>query len=260
MLNSPHNQEIINTLASEDPSVEVIQHSLLKSIFLHLLPGIPIILFYIIFAPLFMDLGFPPAFALCLAIPIVLIPTQLGFLLYAGKKVNGKLSLKNIVLYRKTVPNWQYILYGFLIVVWSSLCFMILSKSLGGYIAAKFFSWTPEWFVLGNAFEGSKTILLATWIMIMVFGNILGPAVEELYFRGYLLPRISRLKGWAPILNAVLFSAYHFWSPWEVITRAIAVLPVSYVAYKKHNIYIGMIAHLILNIISTLSLLPIIFK
>jgi len=255
MSNISHNQEIIVTLASEDPSFEVIQHSLLKSVLLHLLPGIPILLFYIFFAPVFLDLGFPSAFALCLAIPIVLIPTQLGFLLYEGKKTNGKLSLQNIVLYRKTLPKWQYILYGFLIVVWSGLCFMILSKSFGGYIAATFFSWTPEWFRMGNVFEGSKTTLLVTWIMIMVFGNILGPAVEELYFRGYLLPKISRLKGWAPVLNAILFSAYHFWSPWDVITRAIAVLPVSYFAYKKHNIYIGLIAHLTLNTISTLSLM-----
>lgn len=259
MLNSSLNEEIV-TLASKDPSVEVVQHSLLKSVLLHLSPGIPILLFYIIFAPIFIDLGFPQAFALCLAIPLVLIPTQLGFLLYAGKRVNGILTLKNIVLYRKPVKIWQFIIYGLLIVVWSSLCFMILSKSLGGYIAEKFFSWTPEWFLSVNSFEGSKVILLTTWIMIMVFGNILGPAVEELYFRGYLLPRISRLKGWAPILNAILFSAYHFWSPWEVITRAIAVLPVSYIAYKKQNIYIGMIAHLLLNTLSSLSLLSIIFK
>ncbi|MBN2557972.1 MAG: CPBP family intramembrane metalloprotease [Clostridia bacterium] len=127
-------------------------------------------------------------------------------------------------------------------------------------MAEKLFSWAPEWFVMSNTFEGSKTILFITWIMIMVFGNILAPAVEELYFRGYLLPRIAHLKGWAPVLNAVLFSAYHFWSPWEVITRAVAVLPVSYVAYKKQNIYIGMVAHITLNTLSSLPLLLVIFK
>jgi len=261
MLNSTHHDVITSTISSDDPSGEVAaQHTLLKSLVLHLVPGIPIIAFYVIFAPFFIDLGFPPAFTLCLAIPVILIPTQLGLLLYAGKKANGKLTLKNIVLYRKTAKLWQYILYGFIIVVWSSLCFMLLSKPLGGYIATAFFSWTPEWFLMSNSFEGSKATLLATWIMIMVFGNILGPAVEELYFRGYLLPRISHLKGWASILNAVLFSAYHFWSPWEVITRAIAVWPVSYIAYRKQNIYIGMIAHIFLNSISSLALLQLIFK
>jgi membrane protease YdiL (CAAX protease family) len=96
--------------------------------------------------------------------------------------------------------------------------------------------------------------------MIMIFGNILGPAIEELYFRGYLLPRISRLKGWAPLINAFFFAAYHFWSPWEVVTRTIAVFPVAYTAYKKKNIYIGMFSHIALNILSSLSLLALIFK
>jgi hypothetical protein len=85
------------------PSTEVEQHSLLKSIIMHLLPGIPITLFYILVAPFFVERGFPPVFALCLALVVVVIPVELGFLLYLGKKANGRLSLKGIVLYREGV-------------------------------------------------------------------------------------------------------------------------------------------------------------
>jgi hypothetical protein len=31
----------------------------------------------------------------------------------------------------------------------------------------------------------------------------------------HLLPRLSRLKGWAPLWHILLFSLYHFFSPWE---------------------------------------------
>jgi AcrR family transcriptional regulator len=40
--------------------------------------------------------------------------------------------------------------------------------------------------------------------------------VEELYFRGYLLPRISRFGGWAPVINCCLFALYHFWQPFNL--------------------------------------------
>jgi membrane protease YdiL (CAAX protease family) len=43
--------------------------------------------------------------------------------------------------------------------------------------------------------------------------------VEEMYFRGYLLPRISRLGAWAPLVNTVLFSLYHLFTPWLNVGR-----------------------------------------
>ncbi|MFD1537220.1 CPBP family glutamic-type intramembrane protease [Nonomuraea guangzhouensis] len=30
------------------------------------------------------------------------------------------------------------------------------------------------------------------------------PIIEELYFRGFLLPRLSRLGRWAPVVNAAV--------------------------------------------------------
>ena len=43
--------------------------------------------------------------------------------------------------------------------------------------------------------------------------------VEEMFFRGYLLPRISRLGAWAPLVNTVLFSLYHLFTPWLNVGR-----------------------------------------
>jgi hypothetical protein len=34
-----------------------------------------------------------------------------------------------------------------------------------------------------------------------------------------LLPRISRFGGWAPLINTVLFSLYHFFTPWQLLGR-----------------------------------------
>lgn len=240
------------------PAVE--QHSLLQSVLLHLLPAIPITLVYVAIAPFFVGQGFPPAFALCLAIPVALIPVQLGYLLFLGRKANGRLSLKGVVAYTERIPLWQGVGMVVLILAWSILCFAVLSRSVGGFIAETFFSWAPGWYVGVNRFEGPWPLLLATWLMILVFGSILGPVVEELYFRGYLLPRMSRLKGSAPLLNAALFALYHVWTPWEVVTRALSVWPLAYVVQRKRCLYLGMAAHVGLNLMSTLAMLSLVLK
>ena len=67
-----------------ETSVE--QHSLMQSIVLHLLPGVLIFVFYIITAPLMKGLGHPSGTALFIAIGVVLIPFELGYLLYQAKK------------------------------------------------------------------------------------------------------------------------------------------------------------------------------
>ena len=74
-------------------------------------------------------------------------------------------------------------------------------------------------------------------LFLVLINGIFGPIVEELYFRGYLLPRISQLRGWAPLFNSVLFSIYHFFSPWQNPLRILAFTPVFYACWKK-NIYV----------------------
>lgn len=73
---------------------------------------------------------------------------------------------------------------------------------------------------------------------------------EELDFRGYLLPRMSQFGRWAPLLNVVLFSLYHFWSPWQFFSRVAGVTPFAYAVWRKENVYLGMIVHGLLNTIS----------
>ena len=140
-------------ITPNQPLAEIEQHSLLKSIIMHLFPGILITLFYIIVAPFFVSQGFPPVFTLCLAIPAILIPVELGYLLYKGKTVNGRLSLKGIVLYREHARVWEYLVFGLIILVWSTLSLIIISKPVGGFIAEKFFTWAPDWYVGGNSFD-----------------------------------------------------------------------------------------------------------
>lgn len=93
----------------------------------------------------------------------------------------------------------------------------------------------------------TQSVLIVTYLALIVFGSLVAPVVEEMYFRGFLLPRLSRFKGWAPVINSGLFAIYHFWTPWRTVSRAIFFLPVAYVVQRKKNIYLGMAVHVMAN-------------
>lgn len=228
-------------------------HSIFTSILYHLLPGIPILLFYLLVAPVLLDKGLPAAFSLCLAIPFILIPTQLLILFVHGYRKNNSLSLKGVVFYQEKTLIKNYFIYGISIVLWSGLIFGLFQKPIALFFKDNIVSFLPQWMLL-NEFGGSHSVLLITVILIMVFGNILGPVVEEFYFRGFLLPRIKSSDSGKILINSVLFAFYHFWSPWDFVVRSVAVLPVAYTAIHKRNIYIGMIAHITLNVVTSISL------
>lgn len=93
-----------------------------------------------------------------------------------------------------------------------------------------------------------------------MFTSILDPFVEELYFRGYLLLRIDRFKYWAPFIHTILFTVYHFWSPWLIPIRIIALLPMNYLVYWKKDVKIGVVTHVFLNLIGdSILIFPIFF-
>ena len=239
---------------------DVEQHSLVKSIVLHLLPGVLILVFFVIVAPLTKRMKAPSILAFLFAIAFVLIPFQLGYLLYQGKKRNGKLSLQGIVLYREPMPVWQYVALGLPCLIWLFVIPFVVFPPIDNYLIEKFFSWLPDRFFFMAEFtenldQYSPASLLLVGILQLVVGMIPGPLVEELYYRGYLLPRISRLGKWAPLINTVLFSLYHFTSLWQNPSRIIAFLPMVYAVWWKKNIYLAIIVHCGVIVISTLGIL-----
>jgi membrane protease YdiL (CAAX protease family) len=230
---------------------------------LHLIPGALITAFFFLIAPAVMRAGFPAYMAIMLAILLILIPFELGFLLYQGKKRNGRFSLEGIVLFREHTPAWQTILLVLVLFVWSGLMFGLLPK-VDDYFVRTWFAWFPTWSLpgnmLGDSSQYSKTALTLSLLAGLALNGIAGPIVEELYFRGYLLPRIPASRWWAPLINVLLFSLYHFFSPWQNVTRILALIPLVYAVAWKRNISISMWTHCILNTVGMASALALLFQ
>lgn len=235
-------------------ATEVEQHSLGQSLILHLLPGALITVFIALIAPVLVRAGYPSVFTLYLAIVVVLIPFELGYLLYEGRRLNGKWSLRGVVRFREPVPRWQYLVLVPVLFFWEAFIFSVVTKPIDSYLIAKLFAWLPSWFFLTPRDFGqySSAALRATFFMGLAVNGVLGPVVEELYFRGYLLPRLSRLRWGAPLANVVLFSLYHFFTPWQNPGRILAFAPWVYAVWWKRNINIGIAAHCLGNMASVL--------
>ncbi len=123
------------------------QHSIGRSVVLHLLPGALITLFFAFTAPVARGLGFPSLLAIFLAIPFVLIPFELGYLLREGRRRNGRLSLEGVVLYREPIPSWQFALLVVGLFVWSGVAFALVGL-LDAPLIEALFRWLPDWFFL----------------------------------------------------------------------------------------------------------------
>ena len=185
-----------------------------------------------------------------ITVPFTLFFFELGYLYYLGKKKNGKLSLQGVVLYRKKMPWWQYILFGLPIVAW--MMFVVIAGwEINEFLRKIFFSWIPDWYYLsrGSIEQNTPAVEITMVVLSLLLFGIIGPIVEELYFRGYLLPRLSKFGKWAPLLNVVLFILYHFWQLHFLGLSIIALLPMVYIVWWKRNVYLGIIVHCSTNLI-----------
>ena len=235
------------------------QHSLAETIAYHLLPGVVILAGYVLITPFLRNAGLPSAMGISLIVLLVLIPLELGILYWQGKKRNGKFSLEGIVLNREKTPALQFALLTFAALFGAVLFFALLGWLDKAMLTL--FAWLPNWFFINEDMSVySKTIQFVNWLGIFLITGILAPYVEELYFRGFLLPRMAWMKSWAPVAEAFLFALYHFWSPWQLVTRFLAVLPLVYIVKRKQDLRIGVAAHWLLNTIGSIELLIPVFK
>ncbi len=219
-------------------------HSVGRSLLLHLGPGVLIGLCYFALSPVFRQWGLPSIAALMATVALVLVPFELGFLLHEGRKKNGRYSLHGIVLYRTPIPTWEYFVWVPALFVIVGVIFTVM-KPVDAALHQTLFAWMPM-LESGLTAEYSRTALIWTYASVAVFGVIVGPVIEEFYFRGFLLPRMGYAGRWAPALHSLLFALYHIWTPWQFITRTLSMIPMVYVAQRR-NLYVTTIVHVLVN-------------
>ncbi len=230
------------------------QSSTIRCIFLHLIPGLIAVVIYIVTAPYFIKNELPSFFALFIGLMVSFIMILI-YLFFKSFRATGKFALSNIIYNREKLKLREYLTYIPIFIVWSLIAGGIFTQ-LNNTFISKVFSWLPDWFWWTKQFEDLNALslpVLFTLFFTLTIGNaLIGPIVEEIYFRGYLLPRMNRAGKWAPFINVLLFSIYHFFSPEQNLARLFILSPMVYVVWKKKNIYLMIITHCIINIVPSI--------
>jgi uncharacterized protein len=251
-----------DAVAQAPPSPTPGQHSVTKSIVLHLFPGLALATFVVLTASTFAGWGMDPLFALFIGIGLVTAPLELGYLSLHARRTTGPWSPLAAVDYRTKLPLRRVLLWaaGLAGVM---LAFVVAQILFLDPLIAPLLSWMPEAILQMSVIEeGADPLvggaLVALLLTGFVFNGVVGPITEELYFRGHLLPRIDRFGARAPLINSVLFALYHLWSPWRWPQIFFGMLPMSWMAWRTRSVAISMAAHIMVNFV-TLILMTLLY-
>lgn len=238
------------------PGTATWRTGLVRIILLHLLPGVPLSVVAVAGAPVAAALGLPAVAAAFAAVLLVLVPVELGLLAHLLRAEGRSLGALVRRLRRPTTRELLVVVAPVLAV--QAAVYALVWGPVEDATRRIAFGWLPE--VFGRA-DGQDPAafgpgaLAFTWCLGLLANGVLGPVVEELWFRGYLLPRLSHLGRLAPVLNAFLFSAYHLFAPWQLVSRFLFALPFVHAVWRTRRIEIGITVHVVNNVVSMLLLL-----
>ena len=233
------------------------QHPLLKSIVLHILPGALVAMGFIALKPILEPSGFPPLLAFLLAILLIDLPIMWGIMLYDGWKQNGRIGLDWVVQYREKL-SWKRFLVVFIGAFVAAYALVMLATPLTGFLTERIFSGLPHWMFLEEQSQYqlyAKNVLIGLFTFQLILTGVILPWTEELYFRGYLLPRITRFGKWAPLIGGLLFGLYHSWQAFGFFSVFLLGAVLGYVVWWKRDIRLSISLHIAANAFARLAFL-----
>ena len=231
--------------------------SLQKILSMIFIPSLLLLFTYIIAGGL--DQAIPSLLFFYLCAILFLFPFELGSVLNASKKETGSYSLKSAFANHVKMSWWRILLYGSFLLAYAgivSLTIAPLENKLFSPVSELLLQRIPAYFDWNNIEyikQYSEGALLLTCAGYFVLNVIIGPVIEELFFRGFLTSKLSRYGNFAPLITTVLFSLYHLWLPFNNLFRISAFLPAALIARRKKNIHITIVFHCLCNLFSTVS-------
>ena len=208
--------------------------------------------------PLMGRLGLPRYFSLTVAFALVLTPIELGLLLRAAHRATGRWSLRAlpaVLAYRRPLCRRMILLipvvFGAALIILAALT--PVGNAIGGWLRGVY----PHWLLPSyNSTAGfSKVVLVPTLLATLAIDGVINPTIEELYFRGYLLPRLPA-AGWRAIpLSAALFTLQHYWQPWHWLLIFVLELILTTLVVRLRCLRFGIVMHVLANSFGTLIIL-----
>lgn len=218
-----------------------------KAILYHLYPGVLITIGFVLLAPIAIRYGYPPQFGMLIAIILIAIPVLIAHL-FIVKKNENKNKFSDINGLTSHLPTSKLIFYGLGLVIFAFLIWGV-TQPTNKILSDHLLGWLPEWYTVQDFSGYEKEKIRTTLLFNLMLNGILAPYVEEFYFRGYLLPRMITWGKGAFLMNAALFSLYHFWQPYIYLTLILSLLPMTYLVWRTNDLRLAVLTHCLLNLI-----------
>lgn len=225
-----------------------------RTLAMHLLPATITFGIALLIAPILRARHIPPDFSLTVAFAFVLTPIELGILLRAAHKATGRWSLRAlpaIIAYRQPLRKWWFLIpFLFVIALALAIAWTPFENAIGGALNHHF----PYWFLpsYDNTVGFSRPIVIVTMLLTLLIDGIVNPTVEELYFRGYLLPRLP-IAGWSIVpIGAFLFAVQHYWQPFNWCLIFVLECILITLVLRARSVRLGIVMHMLANSFGTI--------
>lgn len=217
-----------------------------QAVLLQILPGLPALAVYLAAAAVLSPRGQPALLALYLAILLGEVPATWAMMAWQTRREGGRITLEELFPWRRSLRRWRYLALGLPLAIISLVLMAVLQPAVAEPLRTALFGWVPEWAVMqmDEGFTGvARSTLLWIWSLGLVSATVVGGVTQELYARGFLLPRIGHLGGVAPVLSAAAFAVLHLVSPWSWPVFFLVSLPWSVAVYRTKSVQLGVVGH-----------------
>lgn len=215
-----------------------------RAVVLHLLPGTLTMAALLAITPALLRAGFPQTLAYQIAVGLVGVPVMLGVMLWYARRTTGRSALGAVIGYRERPPLWVYPAVLVPMLVWS-FGLLFANAPLRDFLARDVFGWLPAYLLPDwePPMPPARALLLTALVLQLLIDGIVAPITEELYFRGFLLPRLGYLGAWAPLVNTALFTVHHWWQPFNWAQIFLIMLPLVYLVWWRRSVWLSVAMH-----------------
>ena len=211
-----------------------------QSLLFFLIPGLYGVFAYYVLFPLLVQFGMPVEFAYgtqMLTVFLLLIIATIIGLRRDGWSLNWSTVQERLRIKRMDSTAWKWTL----IFLFLSLLMGFIINEFGLFLFEKIGFWPPD---------ADIDITNIPFLLIVLVFNIIS---EELWWRGYILPRQELENGkYAFLVNGVLWSFFHLYNWWTIPFRLPRQWMLPFVVQRTKNTTPGIFMHFISNGLSNL--------
>lgn len=208
--------------------------------------------------PKMVDLGYPKVLMWGIIASIMLLFFAIiGFLLIKKEAKAGNISIGERLLIKKIgIKQWLICLVimivGIILSVVVSPAVEFLKELPGLSIPQYMPFWVNPSIDPMNTDMGilsPKCSLKGNYLVlvVMTITLLLNILAEEIYFRGWLLPKMQILGKWSWVVNGFLFAVYHTFQLWLFPVIFVVSLATTLTVYLSKSILPAFVTHIVAN-------------